>query len=197
MTIGHDDLTILIALFSATQNEGSIVSGGLNRSYSLAEIAKRAALPIERLRYVIDSRILPGRRHIKPGAGASSPGRGIPRAFTDDEALALVVVVLLLQGGVRRRAAQWCMDLLTARLDPNSRRPRDILFTRVLRDETVVALEIGDGLNVRLVFKEGPLRKDSGLPRTWIQPKTRATIENYDPLLLVRINLAKIRNDFR
>jgi hypothetical protein len=46
-----------------------------DRTYSLAKIAERAALPIERLRYVIDSRILPGRRHLKPGAGASNPGR--------------------------------------------------------------------------------------------------------------------------
>jgi hypothetical protein len=170
-----------------------------DRTFSLAEIAERTALPIERLRYVIDSHILPGRRHLKPGAGASNPGRGIPRAFTDDEAFALVVVVLMLQGGVRRRAAQDCMDLLVASLVPNSRRPRDILFTRMLHDERVVALEIGDGLNVQLVVKEGPSNRkgELELPRTWIQPQTKATVENYDPFLVVRINLAKIRNQFK
>ena len=164
--------------------------------FSLAEIAKRAALPIERLRYVIDSRILPGWRHLKPGAGASNPGRGIPRAFTDDEAFALVVVVLMLQGGVRRRAAQNCMDLLTATVVPNSRRPRDVLWTRVVLEKAIVALEIGDSLNVRLVFEGVPLPMNSELPRTWIQPPTGATVENYDPLLVVRINLAKIREHF-
>ena len=167
--------------------------------FSLAEIAERAALPIERLRYIIDSRILPGRRHLKPGGDASSPGRGIPRAFTPDEAFALVVVVLMLQGGIRRRVVQDCLDLLTDSLVHNSRRYRDIMWIQVVYDETVVALEIGDDLNIRLVSKEGPLKRKGGLelPRTWIQPKTRATIENYDPLLLVRINLARIRNHFR
>ncbi len=167
-----------------------------NKMFTLAEIAERAALPIERLRYVIDSRILPGLRHLKPGGDASSPGRGIPRAFTPDEAFALVLVVLMLQGGVRRRAAQNCMDLLASSVVPNSRRPRDVLWTRVVLDKAIVALEIGDGLNVRLVFEGVPLRMNSDLPRTWIQPPTGATVENYDPFLVVRINLAKIREHF-
>ena len=70
------------------------------------------------------------------------------------------------------------------------------MWNQVIYDERVVALEIGDGLNIRLDFKEGARKKNSDLPRTWIQPKTRATVENYDPLLIVRINLVKIRNDF-
>ena len=172
------------------------MNDSLNKMFTLAEIAERAVLPIERLRYVIDSRILPGRRHFKPGGDASSPGRGIPRAFTPDEAFALVMIVLMLQGGVRRRLAQDCMDLLAASVVPNSRRPRDVLWTRVVLDEAIVALEIGDGLNVRLVFQGDPLRMNSELPRTWIQPATGATVENYDPLLIVRINLAKIRRHF-
>jgi hypothetical protein len=173
------------------------VNYSFNKMFTLAEIAERAALPSERLRYVIDSRILPGRRHLKPGAGASSPGRGIPRAFTPHEAFALVVVVLMLQGGIRRRVVQDCLDLLTESLVPNSRRYRDIMWIQVVYDETVVALEIGDGLNIRLDFKEGTRKNNSDLPRTWIQPKTRATVENYDPLLVVRINLAKIRKHFK
>ena len=172
------------------------MNSSLNKMFTLAEIAERAVLPIERLRYVIDSRILPGRRHFKPGGDASSPGRGIPRAFTPDEAFALVMIVLMLQGGVRRRVAQGFMDLLTATGVPNSRRPRDVLWTRVVLDKAIVALEIGDSLNVRLVFEGVPLRMNSDLPRTWIQLPTGATVENYDPLLVVRINLAKIRRHF-
>jgi hypothetical protein len=173
------------------------VNSSFNKMFTLAEIAERAALPIERLRYVIDSRILPGWRHLKPGGDASSPGRGIPRAFTPDEAFALVLVVLMLQGGVRRRVAQECMDLLAAPAIPNSRRPRDVLWTRVVLDEAIVALEIGDSLNVRLVIQGDPLRMNSELPQTWIQPPTGATFKNYDPLLVVRINLAKIRKHFQ
>ena len=173
------------------------MNDSFNKMFTLAEIAERAALPIERLRYVIDSRILPGRRHLKPGGDASNPGRGIPRLFTPHEAFAFVVVVLMLQGGIRRRVVQACLDLLGDYLVPNSKRARDTMLIQVINDETVVALVIGDGLNIRLDFKEGARKKNSDLPRTWIQPKTRATIENYDPLLVVRINLTKIRDYFR
>jgi hypothetical protein len=173
------------------------VNDSLNRMFTLAEIAERAGLPSERLRYVIDSRILPGWRHFKPGGDASSKGRGIPRAFIPDEAFALVTAVLMLQGGIRRRVVQDCMDLLGDYLVPNSKRLRDIMWVQVIHDEAVVALEIGDGLNIRLDFKEGTRKNNSDLPRTWIQPKTRATVENYDPLLVVRINLAKIRKHFK
>jgi hypothetical protein len=167
------------------------VNYGFDRSYTLADLA---ALPIERLRYATDSRILPGSRRLKRRAGASNPGRGIPRAFTRGEACALVLVVKMLEGGIRRRAAQNCLDILSMSIVPDSRHPRDILLTRVLHDERVVALEIGDGLNVRLGL-EG--RVPSALPRTWLQPKTGAVLANYDPMLLVRINLTKLRAHFR
>jgi hypothetical protein len=170
------------------------VSYGFDRSYTLAEIADRAALPIERLRYAVDSEILPGSRRLKRGTGASNPGRGIPRTFTRGEAFALVMVVRMLQGGIRRRAAQDCLDILSMSILPNSRHPRDIILTRVLHDEGVVALEIGDGLNLRLDC-EG--RVTGVLPQKWMQAKTGATVSNYEPLLIVRINLTKLRAHFR
>jgi hypothetical protein len=168
------------------------LSGGM---FSLAEIADRANLPLERVRYVIDSGILQGGRRRKRGTGASNPGRGIPREFTGDAAFGLVLVVLMLAGGLRRRAVQDCLELLRSSVVPGSRQLRDVTLIRVLYDKTIVALEIGDGLNVRLVFQEGPAVK-TNLPTGWIQPQTKAKLENYDPLLLVRINLAKIRTHF-
>ena len=149
-------------------------------------------MDIEQLRYVVDSRILPGRRR---KLGPSNPGRGIPRVFTGGEAFVLVAAVLMLQGGVRRRVVRECLDLLSQSIVPNSRRPGDVLLHRVFADEAVLALEIGDGLNVRLVCEDGP-GKRAYLPQKWIQPKTRATLNDYDPLLLVRINLALLRAYF-
>ncbi len=142
-----------------------------NKMFTLAEVAKRAGLPIERLRYVIDSDILPGRRHRKPGGDASNPGRGIPRLFTPDEAFALVVVVLMLQGGIRRRAVQACLDLLGDYLVPNSKRLRDTMWIQVIYNETVVALEIGDGLNIRLDVKEGAGRRTAICPAPGFSPR--------------------------
>jgi hypothetical protein len=163
--------------------------------FSLADIADRAAVPIERVRYVIDSGILQGGRQRKRGTGPSNPGRGIPRTFTRDEAFGLVIIVLMLEGGLRRRAVQDCLELLRSSVVPGSRRLRDVTLIRLLHDKAVAALEIGDGLNVRLKFQEGPAVKTE-LPTGWIQPDTKAKLEDYDPLLLVRINLAKIRTQF-
>jgi hypothetical protein len=103
----------------------------------------------------------------------------------------------MLEGGVRRRVVQDFMDLLGSSVVPKSRRPLDVLWTRVVLDKAIVALEIGDSLNVRLVFQGASSKMNSELPRTWIQPPTGATVENYDPLLIVRINLTKIRNHFK
>jgi hypothetical protein len=163
--------------------------------FSLAEIADRAALPLERIRYVIDSGILQGGRGRKWRTGARGPGRGSPRAFAPTEAIAVVIVVLMLEGGIRRRVVRDCLELLSASVVPGSNRLRDLTFIRVLDEETIIALEIGDGLNVRLVCQEGPA-VTTDLPTDWIQPKTMARLENYDPLLVVRINLAKIRRKF-
>jgi hypothetical protein len=163
------------------------------RGFTLAEIAERAGLPIERLRYVVDA-ILPGRRRSKSETTARQPGRGIPRKFMGVEAFSLVLVVLMLEGGIRRRVVRDCMNLLTAAVVPNSSLPRDVLLIRVFYDQNLVALEIGDGVNIRLIH-EGD-SADSPLPRTWLQSKTGAKIENYDPLLAVRINFARLRSYF-
>jgi hypothetical protein len=139
---------------------------------SLADIADRAAVPIERVRYVIDSGILQGGRQRKRGTGPSNPGRGIPRAFTRDKAFALVTVNLMLEAGIRPRTIQDCLQLLSASLVPGSRRLRDLTLIRVLSDQAVVALEIWDGLNIRLVVHDGARAIKTSLPTGWIQPKT-------------------------
>jgi hypothetical protein len=172
----------------------SFVSEGM---FSLAEIADRADVPLERVRYVLDSGILQGGRRRKRETGASSPGRGIARKFTRDEAFGLVIVVLMLEGGLRRRAVQDCLQLFRTSMAPGSRRLRDVTLIRVLDDMAVVALEIGDGLNVRFVAKDVPAVVNTALPTHWIQPKTKLPLPDYDPQLVVRINLAKIRAQFR
>lgn len=166
---------------------------GFGQSFTLAEIAERAGLSTERLRYVIDSGILPGAPPQK--TRSNRPGRGIPRQFLRHEAIALVAVVLMLEGGVRRQAVRDCLDLLaTTTLAPESKLPRDNLLLRVLTDETIIALEIGDGLNVRLIYTEGVVK--NSLPRDWIQPKTAAKLREYEPLLTLKLNLQKLRTRF-
>jgi hypothetical protein len=164
--------------------------------FTLAEIADRAMVPIERLRYVIDSGILRGGQRRKRKTEASSPGRGIVRRFTQDEAFGLVLVVLMLKGGLRRRAVQNCLELFRATLVPGSRHIRDVTLIRVFTDNTVKAFEIGDGLNVRFVTEKVPTGVNTNLPTQWTQPVTSVNLKDYDPQLVVSINLAKIRAQF-
>src|SRR5215213_598210 len=42
----------------------------------VAELAARTDVPVRRLRYAIDHRVLPGMRH-------AAPGHGVPRTFTE------------------------------------------------------------------------------------------------------------------
>jgi hypothetical protein len=107
-----------------------------------------------------------------------------------------VLVVLMLEGGLRRRAVQDCLEVFRTSLVLGSRRLRDVTLIRVLADKAIVALEIGDGLNIRFVTEKTPSGVNSDLPSYWIQPKTRAELKDYDPQLVVRINLAKIRAQF-
>jgi hypothetical protein len=164
--------------------------------FTLAEIAERAVLPIERLRYVVDTGILPGLRRSKSEAAARQPGRGIPRKFMGFEAFSLVLVVLMLEGGVRRRVVREFMRLLMKPIVPSSQPSGVAPLIQVFKNEKIVALEIGDGLNVRLLFDEPDPAKSACQPSRWIQPGTRAIIDDYDPRLAVRINLARLREYF-
>jgi hypothetical protein len=192
LTTDYNLSMFYIALLKATQCKGNVVI--FTEGFTLAEIAERAGLPIERLRYVVDAEILPGQRRSKSETAARQPGRGIPRKFMALEAFSLVLVVLMLEGGIRRRVARDCMDLLAAAVVPNSQHPRDVLLVRVFSDQRIVALEIGDGVNIRLIHEGGSAA--SPLPRAWLQSKTGATVEKYDPLLAVRINFARLRSYF-
>jgi hypothetical protein len=61
---------------------------------------------------------------------------------------------------------------------------------RAAYDETVVGMEIEDCLNIRLVYK-GSVR--SSLLREWIQTTTGTTVQNYQPLLSMKLYLNKLR----
>ncbi|MBY0312873.1 MAG: hypothetical protein K2W85_12450, partial [Phycisphaerales bacterium] len=62
----------------------------------LNELAVRTGLPVRKLRYVLDHRILPGRQSV-------ASGHGVPRTFTPFEGYAIALAARLLDAGVTRK----------------------------------------------------------------------------------------------
>ena len=139
----------------------------MTRTITLAEIERRTGVSVDRLRYIIDTRILPGRRE-GTLQGTVTRGRGVARQFLEYEAFGIVIAVIMLDAGVKRDTLKQCLDILTD-YPKGTRDIRSVMLFQAFQRNEVAALELGDGQNVRLVY-------DSVLPtgRTgdWIQVGT-------------------------
>jgi hypothetical protein len=104
----------------------------------MAELASRTGVPVRKLRYAFDHRVLPG------ATGASS-GQGVPRTFTDFEGFGIALAASLLDSGLTRKLVAGVLTAV-ARALPNTREDP------LLRAFQVQAgtLEIGDGRHLRL-----------------------------------------------
>ncbi len=165
----------------------------MERTFTLADIEQCTRLPLERLRYVVDSRILPGHRNGRIVL-RTSHGRGIARTFMGFEAFGIVVAVLMLDGGMRRQMAMDCLDLLCDYGVPGSRDVESVPLYQAYSRREIIGLEIGDGVNVRLVGS-GQDPKIMG-PYPWVQVKTRGEVHGYEPLVAIQINVVKLRHCF-
>ena len=160
----------------------------MDESLTLVEIENRAGVALNRLRYVIDSKILPGNRD---RATVWQARRGVARKFTKFEAFGIVVTVLLLDHGVKRNVVMQVMDLLCDYTKPKTRDLRYMPLYSAFLDKTVTALQIGDGVNMRLCANQPDV---GGLPaNAWLQVVTRARIEQFAPLVVMEINLTRLR----
>lgn len=155
---------------------------------TLAEIAQRSGVPVNRLRYVIDSQVLPGNRE---GIVELRSGRGFTRAYTIFEAFGIVLTLVLLDNGLRRAVVKQILDLICGYSRSKTRDLKFVPLYAAFCSEKVSTLQIGDGVNLR--FKaDGP--DVGGLPaNVWFQVETRARVEEFDPLVVVELNLAKLR----
>jgi hypothetical protein len=152
-------------------------------SYTLADIEQKTGAPVNRLRYVIDSGILPGWRNQK-----GPKNRGVARTFGGWEAFAIALTVYLLDAGVTRRTVERCLDLMTEYADGTRRIPTMMLY-QAYSQKHIVGLEIGDRQNVRLVTADDI----TGRKHPWIQVETRAELTKYDPQVTIRINLTRLK----
>lgn len=165
----------------------------MNEHLTLQDIADRTRIHPERLRYVFDQKLLPGLRR-GVGERLGSRGRGVPRSLTAFEAFSVACAALLLGAGLRRQTVMDCMDVLCAYSVPGSRDWADIPLYQAFEERDMSVLEIGDGANVRLVGSSNDRRKPLDFP--WRQIGTGAEVREYEPLVLLTINTAKLRRCF-
>ena len=166
----------------------------MQQSFTLADIEQLTGVPVDRLRYILDSRILPGSRN-SARPRIVSPGRGVARRFLGIEAFGIVVAVLMLDAGVKRETLKRCLDLLTE----YAKGTKDIsttMLSQAYSQPGAVALELGDGQNVRLLFDpaQPPIARATPTSGEWIQVNTRARLRDYAPLVTIRIDVSKLRD---
>jgi hypothetical protein len=113
----------------------------------MAELTVRAALPVRKLRYVLDHAVLPGHRGV---AG----GHGVPRTFTPYEGFGIALAARLLDAGLSRRLivavlAVACRPTGSTRARGRAIAPADVPLFRAY-SARAGTLEIGDGRFLRL-----------------------------------------------
>lgn len=160
-----------------------------SRSYTLADIEQRTGVAVDRLRYVLDAKILPGSRN---GAirYVAAGERGKPRKYIGLEAFGIILTVLMLDAGIKRQTVMKCLDILTG-YAPGTRDIGTTMLYQAYRNKDIVGLEIGDRHNVRLVA--APQKSPATIEYPWHQVETRAKVIDYIPLVTIRINIAKLR----
>lgn len=104
----------------------------------MAELASRTGVPVRKLRYVFDHRLLPGL------AGPSS-GHGVPRTFTDFEGFGIALAAHLLDSGLTRKLVAGALDAAARALSHIREYP--LLRAFQARAGTI---EIGDGRYIRV-----------------------------------------------
>lgn len=162
----------------------------MDKSYTLQQIAEAAGLPPERVRYVIDQRILPGDR--KSGEMARRrPGRGVARIYTPFTAFGIACAAAMIGAGLRRRTVIRCFELLCSSTKPGSRRLDDIPLYQAFKKRDVAMIEVGDHINIRVHGSPDYVKRKLDLG--WRQIATGAELNGYVPTVVVGINAAKLR----
>jgi hypothetical protein len=154
-------------------------------SFDLVDIQNLTGITVQRLRYVLDQRLLPGE------SGPSwRRGRGTPRRFTPFSAFGLACTALLLTAGLRKSVVRSCIGAL-CEYTGDRKEVASVPLYQAFQERSTAYLEIGDGKFVRLVGSEDYLRHP--LMFGWVDVTMRAASEMYEPLVTLRIDVARLR----
>ena len=155
---------------------------------SIPQIAEATGIDAERLRYVIDQKLLPGQ------TDSSSSGRGTARQFSIFSAFGLACAALMISAGMRRSTVMKCMELLCS-ANGEFRPPiSDIPLIKAFKKRSVAMLEIGDKVNIRMYGSEDYRKRK--LDYAWRQVATGANLANYEPMVVIGINVGRLRKCF-
>lgn len=155
------------------------------------EIAEATGLPLRRLRYVLEHRVL-------PGAERASQGHRVTRHFTGFEGFGIALAALLLEAGLRRAAVARCIRTLVTAPVPARFPKGQCPLLHVYGLTSPARLEIGDGVNLRLSAAT-PAATSRKLPDTgWLQIATGAEVGGaYNPMVAVVIDVGRLRDLIR
>jgi hypothetical protein len=151
----------------------------------LAELASRTGLPVRKLRYVSDHRVLPGLRD-------ASAGHGVPRTFTPFEGYGIALAARLLDAGLTRKVVAAVLAAACRAAGP-TRTPADAPLYRAYAVRAG-SLEIGDGRLLRVRTPKRPGLGDT-LDTGWLPlggPGRAA--RGLDPTVHVTVELGGLAN---
>ena len=147
----------------------------------MAELAIRTGIPVRKLRYVFDHRVLPGLRD-------TPVGQGVARTFTEFEGFGIALSATLLDAGVSRKTVVAAIDASCRPIRP-SRRPDDIPLYRAFIAGSG-RLEIGDGRHLRVRTPERRGVADA-LDTDWIPLQSGPSSgDDYTPVVTTIVDLA-------
>ncbi len=143
-------------------------------------LAARTDLPIRKLRYVLDHRILPGLEGV-------ASGHGVPRTFTPFEGFAIALAARLLDAGLTRKLIAAALGTV-CRPTGSMPAPADVPLFRAYT-AGAGSLEIGDGLYVRLCAPRRP-GVGNALDTGWLPiERTENITGDYTPVVRVTVDL--------
>jgi len=146
----------------------------------MADLAARTGLPVRKLRYVFDHRVLPGLRD-------APVGHGVPRTFTDFEGFGIALAARLLGAGLVRKVVGAVLDA-ACRPTGSTRAPADVPLYRAYAARAGI-LEMEDGRRLRV---RAPKRPGVGdvLDTGWLLlGSARRTAGDDTPVVSVTVEL--------
>lgn len=152
----------------------------------LIQLSQITGLPLRRVRYVLEHRVL-------PDTAKASRGRRVPRSFSGFEAFGIAIAAVMMVAGLKRSLVAECLETLTTRpLLPKSAEECALLRAYGTSGQTVI--DVGDGVNIRVHASGGYRPFDTN----WRQATTGAPVDrNYAPLVMIRIDVDRLRQPIR
>lgn len=148
---------------------------------NIQTLQARTGLSARRIRYVIDHEIVP---NLVVNVERNTQGK--PRVFSEDKATLIACAAILLDVGLSRETVRYLIGNL-AKIPWNFDRQEPPMIERLLATDFPVTVELGDGVYLRI---SSTSHSHSG----WFEPKTLKRFEDYQPRVIVELDLGQIRD---